>query len=72
MKLTGRVLHLLTDAQAIRRQLDGADLSATDLEGPYSYGVNTDAMISGRACTFGYTPEIPGPYFLPHFPAPVP
>ncbi|MEL6189812.1 MAG: aconitase family protein, partial [Myxococcota bacterium] len=28
------------------------------------YGVNTDLMISGAACTLGYTPEILGPHFL--------
>ena len=62
MKLTGRVLHL-TDAADIRAQLGGADAAGSD----YHYGVNTDAMISGRACTLGYTPEILGPYFLENF-----
>jgi 3-isopropylmalate/(R)-2-methylmalate dehydratase large subunit len=64
VKLTGRILHLVSDAEALRNQLDGADLSPDD---GYHYGVNTDAMISGRACTLGYTPEILGPYFLEHF-----
>ncbi len=62
MKLTGRILHL-TEAADIRAQLQGADPQGTD----YHYGVNTDAMISGRACTLGYTPEILGPYFLENF-----
>jgi 3-isopropylmalate/(R)-2-methylmalate dehydratase large subunit len=31
------------------------------------YGVNTDAMISGKACTYGYTGEILGPWFLENF-----
>lgn len=65
MKLTGRVLHLVEDAAKVRSQLDGEDVQA-DGE-PYVYGVNTDAMISGRACTLGYTPEVLGPYFLENF-----
>jgi 3-isopropylmalate/(R)-2-methylmalate dehydratase large subunit len=64
MKLTGRVLHLCDDSASLRAQLDGKDLVAVDA---YAYGVNTDAMISGRACTFGYTGEILGPYFLQDF-----
>jgi 3-isopropylmalate/(R)-2-methylmalate dehydratase large subunit len=49
----------------VRAQLDGADRAwaGEDLH----YGVNTDAMISGQACTLGYTPEILGPYFLENF-----
>ena len=62
MKLTGRILHL-TDADDIRAQLDGSAPTGD----AYHYGVNTDAMISGRACTLGYTPEILGPYFLENF-----
>ena len=65
MKLTGRVLHLLEDPALLRAQIDGDDVDATDK--PYVYGVNTDAMISGRACTLGYTPEILGPFFLENF-----
>jgi 3-isopropylmalate/(R)-2-methylmalate dehydratase large subunit len=38
----------------------------------YVYGVNTDAMISGQACTLGYTGEILGPYFLENFQEVVP
>lgn len=63
MKLTGRVLHLLDDPTALRAQLDGGEASGER----YAYGVNTDAMISGRACTYGYTGEILGPYFLQDF-----
>ena len=63
MKLTGRVLHLIDDGSKVRQQLDGGSSS----DGEYVYGVNTDGMISGRACTFGYTPEILGPYFLENF-----
>ena len=65
MKLTGRVLHLVADPANLRAQLDGG---APDVAGQdYHYGVNTDAMISGRACTLGYTGEILGPYFLENF-----
>ncbi|MFT4625575.1 MAG: 3-isopropylmalate/(R)-2-methylmalate dehydratase large subunit [Myxococcota bacterium] len=65
MKLTGRILHLVDDAVAVQSQLDGAAPPAAPTD--YVYGVNTDAMISGRACTLGYTPEILGPYFLESF-----
>ncbi len=65
MKLTGRVLHLVDDPEALRRQLDGQEIEVG--EKAYVYGVNTDAMISGQACTLGYTPQILGPYFLQNF-----
>ena len=65
MKLTGRVLHLVDSSDLLRAQLDGTDIDPAGL--PYVYGVNTDAMISGQACTPGYTPEILGPYFLDNF-----
>jgi 3-isopropylmalate/(R)-2-methylmalate dehydratase large subunit len=64
VKLTGRILHLVEDTEQLRSQLDGSNLTPT---GDYVYGVNTDAMISGRACTLGYTPEVLGPYFLENF-----
>jgi 3-isopropylmalate/(R)-2-methylmalate dehydratase large subunit len=65
VKLKGRLLHLVDDAEALRRQFDGTDLGEHGL--PYVYGVNTDAIISGQACTLGYTPEVLGPYFLHNF-----
>ncbi len=65
MKLTGRILHLIDDPGVLRAQLDGARLGARDET--YVYGVNTDAMISGQACTLGYTPEVLGPWFLEGF-----
>ncbi|TVQ89406.1 MAG: hypothetical protein EA397_15210 [Deltaproteobacteria bacterium] len=65
MKLTGKVLHLVDDPISLRAQLDGTDV---DVDGAaYTYGVNTDAMISGKACTLGYTGSILGPYFLENF-----
>jgi 3-isopropylmalate/(R)-2-methylmalate dehydratase large subunit len=65
MKLTGRVLHLFDDAKLLNDQLDGGDTAGVVAE--YIYGVNTDAIISGRACTLGYTPTVLGPYFLENF-----
>ena len=65
MKLVGRILHLVDDPARLQAQLDGETPSLDDLE--YVYGVNTDAIISGRACTLGYTPEILGPYYLENF-----
>ena len=64
MKKTGRILYLNKEAQLIDRQLQGESVGAS---APLHYGVNTDAMISGKACTFGYTGEILGPYFLENF-----
>ena len=65
MKLSGRILYLADDADSIRRQLAGENVTG---EVPaLHYGVNTDAMINGAACTLGYTGEILGPYFLQNF-----
>jgi len=66
MKLEGRVLYLTEDSAKISDQLGGADLQL-NADADMHYGVNTDAMISGRACTLGYTPTILGPYFLENF-----
>lgn len=65
MKLTGRVLYLTDDGEAIRHQLDGLNL--TWAAQPLHYGVNTDLMISGAACTLGYTGAILGTWFLENF-----
>ncbi len=70
MKLRGRILWLTEDPQLVARQLGGEDLGLTAAAGslpPLHYGVNTDAMISGAACTLGYTGPILGPYFLENF-----
>ena len=64
MKLTGRIFYLADDAALIQAQLNGQDLTDTP---SLHYGVNTDLMISGRACTYGYTPDVLGPYFLENF-----
>jgi 3-isopropylmalate/(R)-2-methylmalate dehydratase large subunit len=55
----------LDDSQLVRAQLDGQTVETAGQS--YHYGVNTDAMISGQACTLGYTPVILGPHFLRNF-----
>jgi 3-isopropylmalate/(R)-2-methylmalate dehydratase large subunit len=65
MKLTGRILFLTDDVALLARQLAGEDLDAS--AEPLHYGVNTDLMISGQACTLGYTGDILGPWFLENF-----
>jgi 3-isopropylmalate/(R)-2-methylmalate dehydratase large subunit len=68
MKLRGRVLWLTEDPSLVARQLAGGELGdVVDAPLALTYGVNTDAMISGAACTLGYTGEILGPYFLENF-----
>ncbi len=68
MKLSGRVLWLTEDPSLIARQLAGEDVELSPSNPPpLHYGVNTDAMINGAACTLGYTGEILGPYFLQNF-----
>ena len=68
MKLNGRILWLTEDPELLRSQLAGQDLAAEGTSHPpLHFGVNTDAIISGAACTLGYTPEILGPHFLEHF-----
>lgn len=68
MKLSGRILWLTEDPQLVARQLAGEDLGFSASQSPpLHYGVNTDAMISGAACTLGYTGPILGPYFLENF-----
>lgn len=68
MKLTGRVLWLTDDSDALASQLSGQD-PVFDTQDPPAlhFGVNTDAMINGAACTLGYTGDILGPYFLQNF-----
>jgi len=68
MKLHGRILYLTDDATQLERQMRGEDggWSSADLP-PLHFAVNTDLMISGAACTLGYTGEILGPYFLETF-----
>ncbi len=65
MKLTGRVLYLTESATLLESQLGGSDLAYRGEA--LHYGVNTDLMISGAACTLGYTGDVLGPYFLENF-----
>lgn len=68
MQLTGRILWLTDDSQALAQQLGGVDPEFDPADPPaLHFGVNTDAMINGAACTLGYTGEILGPYFLQNF-----
>ena len=68
MKLRGRILWLTEDPQLVAGQLAGEEIGASAARVPaLHYGVNTDAMISGAACTLGYTGPILGPYFLENF-----
>src|SRR5690349_13801462 len=66
MKLDGRILWLTEDPALLRAQLDGGDVPPQS-PSALKYGVNTDAMINGAACTLGYTGDILGPYFLENF-----
>ena len=65
MKLSGRILTLYADRDLVARQLRGEDVPYSGQ--PLHYGVNTDLMISGQACTLGYTPAILGPHLLENF-----
>ncbi len=68
MKLNGRILWLTDDPDTVRSQLEGNDENFAVQDPPsMHYGVNTDAMINGAACTLGYTGAILGPYFLQNF-----
>ena len=62
MKLTGRVL-VLTEGP-LSSSFTGWRLLGADAL--LHYGVNTDAMISGQACTWVHT-QVLGPYFLENF-----
>lgn len=63
MKLEGKVLRLTEDPALIRAQLMGE--GADDLQrAPLRFGISTDLIINGAACTLGYSPEILGPHFL--------
>ena len=68
MRLSGRILWLTDDPAPIAQQLAGEEVTPSPADPPaLHYGVNTDAMISGAACTLGYTGDILGPYFLENF-----
>src|SRR5688500_11566485 len=59
MKLRGRILWLTDDPELLRAQLAGKDLDiSAQAAPPLQFAVNTDGMISGAACTLGYTGDI--------------
>lgn len=57
-----RIFYYTEDQELVRRQLDGQDFSYRNE--PLVFGVSTDTIINGAACTLGYTEEILGPHFL--------
>lgn len=68
MQLSGRILWLTEDTKQLEQQLAGVEPQFDPATPPaLHFGVNTDAMINGAACTLGYTGEILGPYFLQNF-----
>lgn len=68
MKLQGKILVLTKNSSKTQAQLEQITAGVVDFHNEeLHYGVNTDAMISGQACTLGYTPDILGPYFLENF-----
>ena len=68
MKLSGRTLWLTQNPKQLAAQLTDSGTAFAPNDPPeLHYGVNTDAIISGAACTLGYTGEILGPYFLDNF-----
>ncbi len=66
VKLEGRILWLTDNAEQLNAQLQGESPAALPAAALH-FGVNTDLMISGAACTLGYTPDILGPWFLENF-----
>lgn len=61
-------MWLTDDTSYLEQQLAGANPKFDPADPPaLHFGVNTDAMINGAACTLGYTGEILGPYFLQNF-----
>ena len=52
-----------TDSEAqVQSQLNGDHFEFTSEL--LKFGISTDTIINGAACTLGYTPEILGPHFL--------
>lgn len=61
-------MWLTEDTKQLEQQLSGVEPEFVTVDPPHlHFGVNTDAMINGAACTLGYTGEILGPYFLQNF-----
>ncbi len=57
-----KIFYYTEDSKKVRDQIDGR---AFEYSGePLVFGVSTDTIINGAACTLGYTEEILGPHFL--------
>ncbi len=57
-----RVFYYTEDPALVRDQIEGR--SFTYRGQPLAFGVSTDTIINGAACTLGYTEDILGPHFL--------
>jgi 3-isopropylmalate/(R)-2-methylmalate dehydratase large subunit len=57
-----RIFYYTEDVPTVRDQIEGRSL--TYQGEPLVFGVSTDTIINGAACTLGYTEEILGPHFL--------
>ncbi len=61
MRIDGRIFWVADDPALLAAQVAGQDI---DPHPPLRFGVSTDDMISGAACTLGYSEAILGPHFL--------
>ncbi|NUM79684.1 hypothetical protein HUU42_02680 [bacterium] len=57
-----RIFYYTEDAALVRDQIEGRSFEYQNQ--PLVFGVSTDTIINGAACTLGYTEEILGPHFL--------
>ena len=57
-----KIFYYTEDAGVVRSQIEGRPF--TYHSEPLVFGVSTDTIINGAACTLGYTEEILGPHFL--------
>ncbi len=57
-----KIFYYTEDAGLVRDQVEGRNFTYHDE--PLVFGVSTDTIINGAACTLGYTEEILGPHFL--------
>lgn len=57
-----RIFYYTDDSALVRDQIEGKPFQYRNE--PLVFGVSTDTIINGAACTLGYTENILGPYFL--------
>ncbi len=57
-----KIFYYTEDSSLIRDQIEGRPF--VHRHEPLAFGVSTDTIINGAACTLGYTEEILGPHFL--------